>query len=343
LYFYSLSAKRDELEAHGIVGITEGNSDKTQNKKPRKNPCRQKKRKNQPFDSANEHLLCENKTQSTTTRPASRRRNLSLDYNVPDTDEITKNSEEDTISKAEVLKRSERSAASKQETHAQTSGNANIRIHRMEESTRDSLRGRKHGKQHRSTTTTQPLSSPSLSQDVGDISRTPREETPSWLCRMESRWERMPPGTFPAYVQTGSCQGQTHCMLGLYECTPRRYNIKVLRRVPDRCFPVPTTSAGSEDTMKGGKTAMGHGDTVSRVVEDGNVNSTGSLAWTVGWEQAWRLENQAVIVGCECSRRRRTGSYTPAASGTVLETEQTHEQSDSYGTADSFISGITGT
>jgi len=96
----------------------------------------------------------------------------------------------------------------------------------------------------------------------------------SWSCRLQKRWKRMPAGVFPRYVQTGTCRRQPTCMLGVYVCRPRRYFVKVLRRVTnDGCRPVPAV----------GPAAV--------------------------YEEAWSLTDVRVTVACECSRRRRSGSY----------------------------------
>jgi len=107
----------------------------------------------------------------------------------------------------------------------------------------------------------------------------------SWHCRLEKRWKRMPPGVFPTYIQTGTCRRQSTCMHGLYECRPRRYRIKVLRRV--------------EQT----------GNNTSRCSPLANVGTF------TRYEQTWHLVERKVVVGCECSRKRVTGSYYPAENG----------------------------
>ena len=89
-------------------------------------------------------------------------------------------------------------------------------------------------------------------------------------CHLERFWKRMSRGVFPPYVETGRCM-QTTCMFGLYECTRRRYALKILRRVPRRCNPLPTVSA----------------------------NTT--------YEHVWRFAEYHVTVGCECARKRRPG------------------------------------
>jgi hypothetical protein len=102
----------------------------------------------------------------------------------------------------------------------------------------------------------------------------------AWQCHMETFWQRMPEGTFPPYVQTGRC-AQQRCMAGLYECRPRRYATRVLRRLDDRCNPVPLV---------------------------GDADGGGAR----GFEEAWVVEELHVVVGCECSKRRVSGWYDEA-------------------------------
>lgn len=107
--------------------------------------------------------------------------------------------------------------------------------------------------------------------------RTPASQP--WSCKLQKRWKRMPSGVFPTYIQTGSCRKQPTCMLGMYSCRPLRYLVKVLRRVgtaddsDDGCRPVPVIGA----------------DAV--------------------YEEAWSLVDMSATVACECSRRRRSGTY----------------------------------
>jgi len=96
-----------------------------------------------------------------------------------------------------------------------------------------------------------------------------------WHCHMTSHWLRMPDDVFPPYIETGSCT-QSHCMRGLYECRARKYATRILRRLPDRCNPLP-------------------------VADDVTVGA--------GFEEAWAAEEYHVIVGCECSKRRSSGWY----------------------------------
>lgn len=99
-------------------------------------------------------------------------------------------------------------------------------------------------------------------------------ESSSWICRLETEWKRTEVGVFPPLIETGRC-AQTTCMMGMYSCTPRLYALKVLRRVPDQCNPLPRT---------------------------GHSNTT--------YEEVWAFDDYHVTVGCECSKRRDTGIFT---------------------------------
>lgn len=100
------------------------------------------------------------------------------------------------------------------------------------------------------------------------------QTTTSWICRLETEWKRMEEGVFPPLIETGRCT-QTTCMMGLYSCTPRLFAVRVLRRVPDQCNPLPSTS---------------------------HSNTT--------YEEVWAFDEYHVTVGCECSKRRATGIFT---------------------------------
>jgi len=102
------------------------------------------------------------------------------------------------------------------------------------------------------------------------LRRQPSTGPAAHQCHLERFWKRMSRGVFPPYVETGRC-AQTTCMFGLYECTSRRYALKILRRVPRRCNPLPSVSA----------------------------NTT--------YEHVWRFAEYHVTVGCECARKRRPG------------------------------------
>jgi len=111
------------------------------------------------------------------------------------------------------------------------------------------------------------------------LRRQPTTGPAAHQCHLERFWKRMSRGVFPPYVETGRCT-QTRCMFGLYECTRRRYAIKILRRVPRRCNPLPSVSA----------------------------NTT--------YEHVWRFAEYHVTVGCECARKPRPGRIDFDASST---------------------------
>ena len=98
-----------------------------------------------------------------------------------------------------------------------------------------------------------------------------------WSCQMETVWRKMPPGIFPPYVQTGRCV-QRSCMFGACECVPKKYVMKILKRVPDVCNPIP-----------------GVGDRTR-------------------YEDAWAVSRIKVTVHCECSRRRTSARKALGAS-----------------------------
>ena len=98
-----------------------------------------------------------------------------------------------------------------------------------------------------------------------------------WQCTMEQHWRRMPEGTFPLYIQTGRC-AQTTCMLDSYSCSPVKYVLKVLKRNPDFCDPIP---------MLGNETI---------------------------YEEKWEFSRIKVTVFCECSRLRP--GFSPSSLGT---------------------------
>ncbi|ESO88359.1 hypothetical protein LOTGIDRAFT_234654 [Lottia gigantea] len=65
------------------------------------------------------------------------------------------------------------------------------------------------------------------------------KKPPPWECKMKPDWQRMKTGFFPTYVQTGRCQ-TSKCFYRLYDCIPKKYAIKLLKRDPDQCNPIPT-------------------------------------------------------------------------------------------------------
>ena len=91
-----------------------------------------------------------------------------------------------------------------------------------------------------------------------------------WECSMETEWIKMREGVFPRYVQTGRC-AQKKCMYGLFDCIPVKYVIKILRRDPRQCYPIPVL--GSQTT----------------------------------YEEAWVFDRFEITVCCQC--RRKPSSY----------------------------------
>lgn len=95
-----------------------------------------------------------------------------------------------------------------------------------------------------------------------------------WHCRLEKKWKKMGDGVFPRQVQTGRCVAKT-CMMAMYECRPRKYAIRVLRRLDGHCNPLPLF--GSNTT----------------------------------YEEVWVMDHYKVTVACECSRPKPSGTYGP--------------------------------
>lgn len=60
-----------------------------------------------------------------------------------------------------------------------------------------------------------------------------------WTCRFDTKWIRLDYDFYPPFIQSGSCQGENKCFYDLYDCIPKKYGIKVLRRDPSRCNPIP--------------------------------------------------------------------------------------------------------
>lgn len=100
-------------------------------------------------------------------------------------------------------------------------------------------------------------------------------------CSFRRRWRRMPAGVFPPFVETGRCS-RTPCMMGHYRCAPQRYSITVLKRVPNECRPLVTTTLNRSNV------------------------------------EVWRLAERRVTVGCSCSKRVSPGISAPLATTPVL-------------------------
>lgn len=102
----------------------------------------------------------------------------------------------------------------------------------------------------------------------------PIDDQVPWLCQMTSYWQMLDEDTIPRYVKTGNCSTNASCYQGSYDCAPKKYIIKVLKRLKNVCYPVPTT-----DTTKG------------------------------LFEEAWVFVDMEVTVACECSNVRQPGIY----------------------------------
>lgn len=61
-----------------------------------------------------------------------------------------------------------------------------------------------------------------------------------WTCKMKKVWLRMDEGYFPPYIRSAECRSKK-CFFDLNECIPKKYTIRLLRRDPKRCNPVPNT------------------------------------------------------------------------------------------------------
>ncbi|XP_076441213.1 uncharacterized protein LOC143280452 [Babylonia areolata] len=89
------------------------------------------------------------------------------------------------------------------------------------------------------------------------------KKPPPWTCKMTKRWGRLPEGYFPRYLLDARCDTDK-CFYRLYDCVPQKYRIKVLKRDPDYCNPLPASVA----------------------------NTT--------YEQKWTVVRYYVTVGCNC-------------------------------------------
>ena len=89
------------------------------------------------------------------------------------------------------------------------------------------------------------------------------KKPPPWTCNMTKAWVKLKEGYFPRYLLEGRCMTDK-CFYRLYDCVPQKYRVKVLKRDPDYCNPLPTMGA----------------------------NST--------YEQKWSVVRYYVTVGCNC-------------------------------------------
>ena len=123
---------------------------------------------------------------------------------------------------------------------------------------------RRHLQANRDVNTTFSSSNTSVDVVVDDWA----DDLPPWHCHMTSKWRRMKTGIFPQHIQTGRCSAQKQCFYGMYECTARKYVLKVLKRSRYKCQPVPRTD-----------TTESH------------------------YEEAWSWKKIRVTVACECGMK----------------------------------------
>lgn len=90
-----------------------------------------------------------------------------------------------------------------------------------------------------------------------------------WKCQFDIKWVRLDTDYYPPYIQSGSCQRQKKCFYDLYDCQPKKYGIKVLRRDPSKCNPIP---------------ALGN---------------------TTVYEEVWNEKQIDIYVACECGMSNR--------------------------------------
>ncbi|XP_025110309.1 uncharacterized protein LOC112573868 isoform X2 [Pomacea canaliculata] len=92
-----------------------------------------------------------------------------------------------------------------------------------------------------------------------------------WQCTLEEKWLRLKEGYFPTLLQEGKCTTDK-CFYRLYDCNPQLYPVKILKRDPDYCNPLPSIS----------------------------LNTT--------YEQKWNIVRYFVTVGCTCGiKDQKTG------------------------------------
>ncbi|PVD23042.1 hypothetical protein C0Q70_16304 [Pomacea canaliculata] len=103
--------------------------------------------------------------------------------------------------------------------------------------------------------------------------QVPPEATDDILgkCTFEEKWLRLREGYFPTLLQEGKCTTDK-CFYKLYDCSPQMYSVKILKRDPDYCNPLPSIS----------------------------LNTT--------YEQKWNIVRYFVTVGCTCGiKDQKTG------------------------------------
>lgn len=68
-----------------------------------------------------------------------------------------------------------------------------------------------------------------------DENRTKRaSDRPSWSCESRIRWQDLGPDFFPRYLRSVECT-QTQCYYGHYDCRPRFFTVRLLRRRKGEC------------------------------------------------------------------------------------------------------------
>ncbi|KAL8586761.1 hypothetical protein ACOMHN_061274 [Nucella lapillus] len=102
-----------------------------------------------------------------------------------------------------------------------------------------------------------------LKKEFRKKARKLARKPPPWTCSISKVWGRLKDGFFPRYLLDGRCLTDK-CFYRLYDCVPQRYRIKLLKRDPDYCNPLPTVG----------------------------VNTT--------YEQKWSVVRYYVTVGCNC-------------------------------------------
>ncbi|XP_062557294.1 protein trunk-like [Armigeres subalbatus] len=61
-----------------------------------------------------------------------------------------------------------------------------------------------------------------------------------WNCEAKIRWMDLGDEYYPRFLRTVEC-AKTSCWYGHYQCTPRSFTIKILRKRPGECVPIDET------------------------------------------------------------------------------------------------------
>ncbi|XP_055692174.1 protein trunk [Lutzomyia longipalpis] len=73
------------------------------------------------------------------------------------------------------------------------------------------------------------------SSDEDPEDRTKRAiDRPNWSCEAHIRWQDLGPDYFPRYLRSVECV-QAHCYYGHYDCRPRFFSVRLLRRRKGEC------------------------------------------------------------------------------------------------------------